>query len=55
MFSKLKARKWLIAALVPAVFGVYYEFALPQHATVQAAQPGSASEHDDFISAGAIA
>jgi len=42
MFSKLKARKWLIAALVPAVFGVYYEFALPQHATVQAAQPGSA-------------
>ncbi|HXF18321.1 MAG TPA: Do family serine endopeptidase [Burkholderiales bacterium] len=42
MFSKLKARKWLIAALVPAVFGVYYEFALPGHTTVQAAQPGSA-------------
>ncbi|MFL6579141.1 MAG: Do family serine endopeptidase [Burkholderiales bacterium] len=41
MFSKLKARKWLIAALVPAVFGVYYEFALPDHTTVHAAQPGS--------------
>jgi serine protease Do len=41
MFPKLKARKWLIAALVPAVFGVYYEFALPGHTTVHAAQPSS--------------
>ena len=41
MFSRLKAKKWLIAALVPAVFGVYYEFVLPDHTIVHAAQPGS--------------
>ncbi len=37
MFSKLTARKWLIAAVVPAVFGVYYAFALPGHTVANAA------------------
>jgi serine protease Do len=37
MFSRLTARKWLIAAVVPAVFGVYYVFALPGHTTANAA------------------
>ena len=38
MFSRLTARKWLIAAVVPAVFGVYYVLALPGHTTANAAQ-----------------
>ena len=37
MFSRLTARKWLIAAVIPAVFGVYYAFALPGHSTANAA------------------
>jgi serine protease Do len=37
MFSKLTARKWLIAAVVPAVFGVYYAFGLPGHPDATAA------------------
>ena len=42
MFSRLTARKWLIAAVVPAVFGVYYAVALPGHSTANAApQTGS--------------
>src|SRR5258706_11605870 len=36
MFSRLTARKWLIA-VVPAVFGVYYVLALPGHTTANAA------------------
>ena len=32
MFSRLTARKMLVAAVVPAVFGVYYAFALPGNA-----------------------
>ena len=39
MFARLSARKWLIAAVVPAVFGVYYAFALPGHTTANAANP----------------
>jgi serine protease Do len=51
MFSRLTARKMLVAAVVPAVFGVYFAFALPGHTTANAApqtsaQPGkSASQH----------
>jgi serine protease Do len=37
MLSRLTARKWLVAAVVPAVFGVYYAFALPGHTTANAA------------------
>jgi serine protease Do len=37
MLSRLTARKLLIAAVIPAVFGVYYEFALPGHSTANAA------------------
>jgi serine protease Do len=37
MFSRLTARKMLIAAVIPAVFGVYYAFALPGHTTANAA------------------
>ena len=40
MFSRLTARKWLIAAVVPAMFGVYYAFALPGHTTANAAPQG---------------
>ena len=40
MFSRLTARKWLIAAVVPAVFGVYYAFALPSYTTANAAPQG---------------
>jgi serine protease Do len=37
MFSRLTARKFLAAAVIPAVFGVYYAFALPGHTTANAA------------------
>ncbi len=37
MLSSLTTRKWLIAAVVPAVFGVYYAVALPGHSTANAA------------------
>jgi serine protease Do len=37
MFSRLTARKMLVAAVIPAVFGVYYTFALPGHTTANAA------------------
>src|SRR5258708_3596269 len=37
MFSRLTARKMLAAAVIPAVFGVYYAFALPGHTTANAA------------------
>jgi len=37
MLSRLTARKFLIAAVIPAVFGVYYAFALPGHTTANAA------------------
>ena len=37
MFSRLTAKKWLIAAVVPAVFGAYYAFALPGHSAANAA------------------
>ncbi|HVY06829.1 MAG TPA: Do family serine endopeptidase [Burkholderiales bacterium] len=49
MFSRLStARKMLIAAIVPAVFGIYYSFALPGHSTANAAAPSAAaaSSHD---------
>jgi len=36
MFSRLTARKWLVAAVLPAVFGVYYAFALPGQTTANA-------------------
>ena len=42
MFSRLTARKWLVAAVVPAVFGVYYAFALPGHSTANAATENGA-------------
>ena len=42
MFSNLTARKMLVAAVIPAVFGVYYAFALPGHPTATAAPPTSA-------------
>ena len=51
MFSRLTARKMLVAAVIPAVFGVYYAFALPGHTTANAApqtssQPSkAASQH----------
>ncbi len=38
MFSRLTAKKWLVAALIPAAFGAYYEFALPGHKVANAAQ-----------------
>jgi serine protease Do len=37
MHSRLTARKFLVAAIIPAVFGVYYAFALPGHTTADAA------------------
>ena len=37
MLSRLTARKFLVAAVIPAVFGVYYAFALPGHTTANAA------------------
>ena len=37
MLSRLTARKFLAAAVIPAVFGVYYAFALPGHTTANAA------------------
>ena len=37
MLSRLTARKFLVAAIIPAVFGVYYAFALPGHTTANAA------------------
>jgi len=51
MISRLTARKMLVAAVIPAVFGVYYAFALPGHTTANAApqtssQPSkAASQH----------
>ena len=42
MFSRLTARKMLVAAVIPAVFGVYYAFALPGHTTANAAPQTSA-------------
>src|SRR5258706_8069853 len=42
MLSRLTARKLLIAAIIPAVFGVYYAVAMPGHTTASAAaQTGS--------------
>ncbi len=41
MFSRFTARKLLIAAVIPAVFGAYYVFALPGHTTANAAPPTS--------------
>ncbi|MBC8006550.1 MAG: DegQ family serine endoprotease [Prolixibacteraceae bacterium] len=41
MLSSLTARKLLIAAVIPAVFGVYYAFTVPAHSTANAAQPAS--------------
>ena len=41
MRSRLTARKWLIAAVIPAVFGVYYAVTVPAHSTANAAQPTS--------------
>ncbi len=43
MFSRLSAKKWLVAAVVPAVFGVYYAFALPGHTPANAASPTATS------------
>lgn len=37
MFSRLNPRKWLIAAVIPAVFGMYYALALPGHTPAVAA------------------
>jgi serine protease Do len=37
MLSRLTARKFLVAAVIPAVFGVYYAVALPGHSTANAA------------------
>jgi serine protease Do len=37
MFPKLTAKKWLSAAVIPAVFGLYYAFALPGHTPAIAA------------------
>ena len=34
MFSRLTAKKWLIAAVVPVVFGAYYAFALDRKSVV---------------------
>ena len=42
MFSTLTARKMLVAAVIPAVFGVYYAFTLPGHTTANAAPQSSA-------------
>ena len=42
MFSRLTARKMLVAAVIPAVFGVYYAFALPGHTAANAAPQTSA-------------
>ncbi len=42
MLSRLTARKFLAAAVIPAVFGVYYAFALPGHTTANAAPQTSA-------------
>ncbi|MEO8005785.1 MAG: Do family serine endopeptidase [Betaproteobacteria bacterium] len=46
MFSKLSAKKLLAAAVIPAVFGVYYSFALPGHEPANAAAQTSAPAHD---------
>ena len=54
MLSRLTPRKLLIAAIIPAVFGVYYAVALPGHTTANAAaqttsQPStSAARLPDF-------
>jgi serine protease Do len=45
MFSRLTARKWLSAAVVPAVFGLYYAFALPGHSPAIAAPQTQADTH----------
>ncbi|MEO8157465.1 MAG: DegQ family serine endoprotease [Betaproteobacteria bacterium] len=37
MISRFNPRKWLIAAAIPAVFGVYYALTLPGHSTANAA------------------
>lgn len=37
MLSRFTARKFLVAAVIPAVFGVYYTFTLPGHTTANAA------------------
>ena len=37
MLSRFTLRKFLVAAIVPAVFGAYYAFALPGHSTANAA------------------
>ncbi len=46
MFSRLSARKLLAAAVIPAVFGVYYTFALPNHSLANAAAQTGAPAHD---------
>ncbi|HEX4987088.1 MAG TPA: DegQ family serine endoprotease [Burkholderiales bacterium] len=47
MFSRLTAaRKALIAAAVPVLFGVYYTFALPGHAPARAATAPAATAQD---------
>src|SRR5262245_50405650 len=46
MVTRFAARKWLAAAVIPAVFGVYYAFALPGHTTAHAAPQASPATHD---------
>ena len=41
MLSRPTARKFLVAAIIPAVFGVYYAFALPGHTPATAAPQAS--------------
>lgn len=45
MFSRVTAKKWLSAAVIPAVFGLYYAFALPGHAPAIAAPQTQADTH----------
>jgi serine protease Do len=47
MFSRLSAKKLLAAAVIPAVFGVYYSFALPNHSPANAAAQTGAPAHDN--------
>ena len=53
MFSRLIVKKYLIAAAIPTLFGVYYAIALPDHSPANAApsasdrtQTGSVRLHD---------
>lgn len=45
MFSRLTAKKWLSAAVIPAVFGLYYVFALPGHTPAIAAAQTQTDTH----------